>query len=386
MEKRQYPQEFLDILKTDAKLIEENGLTIIKKPIPDEKREGVLDPRLFAEMSAAFSGEARETMLETLRKLGQREGIPDGRFSRLIMNGIKSIPIVSGIVTEKLHINGSGGQVPVYFYRKKDMNYSDSPVIYYIHGGGFSAGRPEVMDELCRLFTAKSDCIVVQAEYRLAPEFPYPAGLDDCYDVLKWLYENIHLYGGSKEKICIAGDSAGGNLAAVCAMKDRDEGTHMVRAQILNYPALNLASVEDEEFAENLQIFRMNQEQKDLITDIIDSLKMTATDNLGFILQAADITDPYVSPYLGSFRHLPPCIILYGEFDYLRMENEAYARKLIKAGVDTTVIQYHGLSHGFMDQSGRLAQTEDAVDEILAFIEGICSNPESAVNENGKSK
>jgi len=169
-------------------------------------------------------------------------------------------------------------------------------------------------------------------------------------------------------------------------MKDRDEGTHMVRAQILNYPALNLASVEDEEFAENLQIFRMNQEQKDLITDIIDSLKMTATDNLGFILQAADITDPYVSPYLGSFRNLPPCIILYGEFDYLRMENEAYARKLIKAGVDTTVIQYHGLSHGFMDQAGRLAQTEDAVDEILAFIEGICSNPESAVNENGKSK
>ena len=113
---------------------------------------------------------------------------------------------------------------------------------------------------------------------------------------------------------------------------------------------------------------------------------MTATDNLDSYCRSQILLIRTSAHTFGSFRHLPPCIILYGEFDYLRMENEAYARKLIKAGVDTTVIQYQGLSHGFMDQAGRLAQTEDAVDEILIFIEKICSNPESAVNENGKSK
>lgn len=377
MEQRQYPKEFLDILKAEAQLVSENGIAILKKPIPDEKRKGVLDPRLFSEMSAAFSGEARNVMLETTRKLGQREGTPDGGFSRLVMNGIKSIPITDGIETTRIKADVNDCQIPLYLYRKKDTEYLDSPVIYYIHGGGFSAGRPEVTEELCKLFAVKSDCIVVQAEYRLAPEHPYPSGLEDCYGVLKWLYKNIHLYGGAEEKICIAGDSAGGNLAAVCAMKDRDDKSHMVKAQILNYPSLNMASVEDDEFTVNPGIFHMHPEQTDLITDIIEALKMTATDNLGFMLQAADITEPYLSPYLGDFELLPPCILLYGEFDYLRLENEAYARKLLKAGIDTTVIQYHGLGHGFMDQVGRLAQTEDAVDEILKFIENIFQKTEA---------
>lgn len=373
MGQRQYPEEFLNRLRNESSFIKEGGRTVIMKPIPDVEEKGRLDPRLYAEMELSFQGEGRQAMMAVLQKLGQREGIPDGAFARSAMNGIKSVPITEGIRTDLAEAELDGRNIPVRIYKRKEMEYKNNPILYYIHGGGFWAGRPEVTEEFCRLIAEKSNVIVIQPEYRLAPEHPYPSALDDCYDVLKWIHRSAERLGGDRCNIQIAGDSAGGNLAAVCAVKDRDEGTQMIKAQLLLYPSVNMSAAEDEYFKYTPEAFKADAQQEELVRDIVESLRLTASDNLGFVLKVDQdqMKDPYLSPYFGRMESLPPCLLIYGEFDYLRLEDEAYARKLADAGVPVRQICYSGLSHGFIDRAGVWAQAEDAADEMLEFIKAI---------------
>jgi acetyl esterase/lipase len=310
-------------------------------------------------------------------------------FMRRFFNGVQSLPITEGVSVRHETVRSGGIEIPVRIYRRESGSAAGAsppaavpdtggaaaprPVFYYIHGGGFAAGHPGVVEEMIKQVTALSGCVGVQPDYRLAPEHPYPASLEDCYAGLKWVYENAASLGGDKSRICIAGDSAGGNLAAVCAMKDRDEGSGMVKAQVLLYPTVNLAGKEDKNYRFSLDRFTILKEHRRSILFRINSMRCSSEGVLGCVLGVKDQTPPYISPYLGNLAGLPPCLIAYGEFDCLRLDSEAYARKLAASGVPVRVIRYLGLGHAFAECIGVQPQAEDCMAEIGRFVAETCA-------------
>lgn len=362
--KREYTDLNLATLKNETEIIVEDGLEKIIKPIPNVSAKGVLDPKYYAEILPGFEKDGGAETLAFMSQLGQRSGEPDGTLTRMVNNGVKSLPITDGV--ETIHLT-TDNQIPLRLYRKNTK--LNAPVLYYIHGGSFSAGQPEVVEELCKLFVEKTGFLAVQIDYRLAPENPFPTGLQDCFEGLTWVYQNIQKYQGDPQKITIAGDSAGGNLAAVCSMMDRDQQTKMVHQQVLYYPSVNMSTKEDENLNYQAFDFKPATEQKDLIEVSLEALRLTASDNLGYMLKAENLEDPYLSPYLGELQDLPATLLIVGEFDYLRIEDEAFARKLNKANVPVKIIEYRGLGHGFADKIGVWAQAEDSVDEMIDFVE-----------------
>ncbi len=382
--KRKYTEKELKSLTEQQKTVAERGLEIVVKPVPGEDRPGMLDPRLAAQMAPMFSGVRGAVVKLMIKNFGKSSNpAKTAKTMRKMFDGIKSIPITRGVATKSATVHkvncpegaregplgASGVDIPVRIYTPEAPAKTPVPVFYYIHGGGFAAGSMDVVEEMCKLLVEHTGYVCVSAGYRLAPEHPYPAGLDDCYAVLLWIAENAASFGGDGAKICIAGDSAGGNLATVCAMKDRDEGKGLVKAEALLYPTVNMAGVEDEEYCFDETAYRIDESQKKLVTPMINMLKVAGGENgLVKLLGAADMRSPYVSPYLGKLAGMPPTIILYGEYDFLRVECESYARKLQKAGVDVTAVRYSGLSHGFADATGIFPQAEDCMDEIGKFM------------------
>jgi acetyl esterase/lipase len=370
MVEREYPRELLDLILKKQRIVREGGIDILVKPVPDDDRPGAMDPRLLAgtlPMVRGFRGVlvslAFKLMLMTRdpRKLARR--------MRRLFNNVDSIPVTGGVSVLSDTVPAGDIRVPIRVYRtQEDGEPAPKPVFLYIHGGGFAAGHPDVVEEMVKQVARNTRCPAVQVDYRLAPEHPYPAALDDCYGVLEWLYKNAGRYGGDGERICIAGDSAGGTLAAVCAMKDRDGGTRMVKAQALLYPVLNMAGKEDQDYHFSLDQYRYVPEQKKAARFRITAMRGSSSGILGLLLGVKDESDPYLSPYLGDLRGLPPCIILFGEFDYFRLENEAYARKLARAGVPVKAVRYSGMGHAFAEPIGVQPQAEDCMREIGEFM------------------
>ncbi len=365
---RQYSQELLAALTKKENTVEENGLPILVKPIPDLDAPGVLDPRVYASIAPQFKGIKGALMKSMMKGMAKKDKKIDPEQMRKMMNGIKSIPIVDTVAVNERSVRNGDVSVPIRIYVPEKPGAGGRPVFYFIHGGGFVAGRFEVVEEFCKLMVEKTDCPAVSVGYRLAPENPYPAGLDDCFAVLEWIYENAAQFGGDGEKICVAGDSAGGNFATVCAMKDRDNGTHMVKVQALLYPTVDMAGIEDANLHFDINAYSIAPEQKSMIQPMLEFMKAGMGGKIGETLGVEDDSIPYLSPYLGDLTGLPPCIILFGEFDFLRLECEAYARKLQRAGVEVKAVRYSGMSHAFADMVGVQPQAEDCAQEIAGFM------------------
>ncbi|MDR0624201.1 MAG: alpha/beta hydrolase [Treponema sp.] len=369
---RKYSQELLDLIRKKQRIVREGGIDILVKPVPDDDRPGAMDPRLLAETLPIVRG-LRGILVSLVFKLMLMTRNPRklARRMRRLFNNVDSIPVTGGVSVISDTVSLGDIHVPIRVYRTQEDGEpaeAPKPVFLYIHGGGFAAGHPGVVEEMVKQVTRNTRCLGVQVDYRLAPEHPYPAALDDCYGVLKWLYKNAGRYGGDGERILIAGDSAGGNLAAVCAMKDRDEGTRMVKAQALLYPVLNMAGKEDRDYHFSLDQYRYLPEQKKAARFRITAMRSSSSGILGLLLGVKDESLPYLSPYLGDLRGLPPCIILFGEFDFFRLENEAYARKLVRAGVPVKAVRYSGMGHAFAEPIGVQPQAEDCMMEIGAFM------------------
>lgn len=158
---------------------------------------------------------------------------------RKMFNGIKSVPCVEmPIQIEKHTVPAEDGyEIPIRIY-KANREDTGKAILYYIHGGGFFGGSPDVVEESVKMFVAKTGLCAVSVDYRLAPEHPYPTGHRDCYRVLKWIGENAGTFGGDRAHIFVAGDSAGGNLAQYCTTRNREEAGELVKGQLLLYPVL----------------------------------------------------------------------------------------------------------------------------------------------------
>ena len=247
---------------------------------------------------------------------------------------------------EDRRVPSGAGEIPVRIY----WPAADEPLPLYldIHGGGWWMGDGFPFHAPLTRFAAASGAIVVSVDYRLAPEHPYPAALDDVMAVLSWLHENAESLGGDPDRIAVGGASAGGNLAAALTLRARDEGGPKIRFQYLLFPATDLSDRHDwPSFAETGDAY---------------GLKVSWLDSMiaAYVPDADQRTDPYVSPLLAeSHAGLPPALIVTALFDPLRDQGEAYARALEEAGVPVRLHREPGALHGFAGSPARAEKIRD---------------------------
>lgn len=373
---KKYPEQYLEILKNEIKEIENNGIKIILKPSPGEERDGYLDPCEKEIMDGHWVGHLDEDNEGSEHKIeGQVPSldmiistIRDGMgFANYNLNTME-------IYTKFETITDSENDVGLWrYYPRKIEKKNNNKALVFFHGGGWVGGTTYVVENFCKLIAERANCVVFNVDYSLAPEKPYPNGLDDNFCAVKHIYDNAEKYGIDKTKISVAGDSAGGNYAAVVSLKARDEEIPMIAMQVLIYPAVAIgeASVPGYQWSEEMiEIAPELESQLRGLTGLgkpsqIYNDPMTSSYLPNFDL----VNDPYVSTMLAKLHsNLPKAILVGAEFDGLRIQTEFYAKQLQDAGVDVTCYRYKGMTHAFIDKLGFVTQAEDLVNIIAHAI------------------
>ncbi len=282
--------------------------------------------------------------------------IPEVReFSRKGTAILKAAPTALPEVRD-IEIPGPAGTIPARVYVPEGK--APLPVVIYFHGGGWVIGDLDSHDNVCRGLAAAVPAIVLSVDYRLAPEHIFPAAVDDAFAALTWTAKNAASIKGDPARIAVAGDSAGGNLAAVVARMARDRGVKL-SAQVLIYPAVDLLHFATESY-------RLFGDGYYLTRRYMEKFRER------YMPDKRHWSDPRVSPLLhGGFTGLPPAMVLTAQFDILRDEGEAYARALEKAGVPVTAKRYPGMIHGFIGMDRLLPTAKTARDDCAEFLRSI---------------
>jgi acetyl esterase len=197
---------------------------------------------------------------------------------------------------------------------------------------------------------------VISVDYRLAPEDKFPAAVEDCFAATLWVAANAHRLGVDADRIAVGGDSAGGNLATVIAMRCRDAGGPALAMQIMLYPVTDLSSFDTASHRELGEGYFLTRSAMQWFTE-------------QYVTSPAQQRHPEVSPLLAAnLKGLPPALVITAEFDPLRDEGEAYAVRLQQAGVAVTVKRYPGMIHGFMSMHGVLTGGREAISDAAKFV------------------
>jgi acetyl esterase len=228
------------------------------------------------------------------------------------------------------------------------------PVIAYLHGGGWVFMGIETHDRICRRLANATGALVVSIDYRLAPEHPFPAALDDCEAAVAWLAEHAGDIGGDPRRLAVAGDSAGGNLAAAVALRAAAAGP-AVAAQVLVYPVTD-AGQETGSYRDLATGYLLTAEDMAFFWECYLGADGDPHDAFAAPLQAADLSG------------LPPALVLTAEYDPLRDEGEAYARRLDGFDVPVEWHRYDGVTHGFLGMDALVPAADEAMARIAAFL------------------
>lgn len=231
-------------------------------------------------------------------------------------------------------IPGPGGEIPIRIYTPQGS--APFPVLLFFHTGGWMIGNLDSQDPMCRRLTNVAGCIVVSVDYRLAPEHPFPAAVEDSYAATAWVVAHATEFQGDPSRIAIGGDSAGANLATVVATMARDQDGPPLLFQLMLFPGTDfrLNSSTMEELGEGYNVTR--------------SQMIWIREN--YVPGKEDWTNPLASPMLTpDLSKLPPALIITAEYDPLRDDGEAYGTRLKEAGVPVTVSRYEGMIHDFPD-------------------------------------
>jgi acetyl esterase len=261
---------------------------------------------------------------------------------------------------EDRKIPGPASQLPVRIYTPEGTG--PFPSLVWFHGGGWVVGDLDTADATARYLAVGSNCVVVSVDYRLAPETKFPGPVEDCYHATRWAMQNCASINAEPGKLAVGGDSAGGNLAAGVCLMSRDRGGPAPVFQLLVYP------VTDRNFA--TESYRSNAEGYQLSRDGM----VWYWDH--YLQSDADASHPYAAPLQArDLSELPPAIVITAEFDPLRDEGEAYARRLETAGVSTTCTRYDGMIHGFFGMAAAVDQGKQAVDQATSMLRAAFSSP-----------
>jgi acetyl esterase len=234
-------------------------------------------------------------------------------------------------------LRGPGGELPVRMYRPGAGR--PLPALLYFFGGGWALGSIDTSDVICRALAAETGCLVVTVGYRLAPEHPFPAAVEDCHAALRWVAANAAALGADPARLAVGGDSAGGNLAAAVTLLARADGDLALAAQLLVYPNTDqLADDASLRAADDPWLFNRHS---------------VAWYARHYLARPEDAAHPLASPLRAAdLTGLPPALVITAEYDPLRDQGEAYARRLADAGVPVELSRYPGMAHGFFAMAG----------------------------------
>jgi acetyl esterase len=302
-----------------------------------------LDPRLKPYVERALSAlPAAEVPLAALRA-GMLAELPE----------IWGVPEEVDEVVDIL-IPGPGGDLPVRVYRPRSTGLL--PGLVWFHGGGWVVGDLDTHDPVCRAIANRGPCVVVAVDYRLAPEHPFPAALEDAWVATEWVAEEALSLGIDATRIAVGGDSAGGNLAAAVAQHAR-RGALPVALQVLVYPVTDhdFESESYERLGTGLNLTRAKMEWY-----------------WSQYLGKDDGTHPDASPLRASdLADVAPALVLTAELDPLVAEGEAYAARLRAAGVEVSATRFDGMIHGFIRMPALVDDAERAIDAIAAALRAL---------------
>ena len=250
---------------------------------------------------------------------------------------------------EHKYFSGPTADLPIAIYRPEGSGLLPAMVMF--HGGGWVAGNLQLNAVQHQLMAKDTGAVVISVNYQKAPEHKFPIPLDDCYATLEWVNAHAKELGINPDLIGVAGDSAGGNLAAAVALRARDEKGPKVAFQILIYPATD-HNFDYPSMIENSPNYLLSSEAMRWYWD-------------QYVNSPEDYKNPYVIPMASAdLSGLPPAIIITAEYDPLRDEAEAFAKLLKSAGNSVVLHRYEGVIHGFMLMQGFLKDARDASKKI----------------------
>ena len=279
---------------------------------------------------------------------------------------LDAVRIFLKILDTKIYNGDYEVPVRLYFPTEEDMKLapeerSHLAVLLFFHGGGWVTESVETYNRVCARMAQTTGCIVASVEYRLAPEYRFPAAFEDCYAAAKTLYTNHSILKIHPDQITIIGDSAGGNLTAAVCLKARDTGDFTPKRQILIYPALYNCYTEESPYP---------SVQENGTDYLLTSVKMEDYLKL-YESSPADRLNPYFAPLMTKdFSRLPRTLILTAQFDPLRDEGEDYGKKLLYAGNDVEIYRIDGAFHGFFALGIRFLHVQESFTYINAFLKG----------------
>jgi acetyl esterase len=296
-----------------------------------------------------------QTMVDKAAALPPMHTVPLERLRATdVARFTAGVPRVELPSVEQCTMPGPGGPIALRIY--KPSRETNLPVVVFFHGSGFILCSLDTHDLICRQLCKASGAIIVSVDYRLAPEHKFPAASDDCLAATRWVAAHAQEFGGDASRIALAGDSAGGNLAAVTALRVRDQGGPALRGQLLVYPVTDHPSAPKASYKECGEGLGLTDVSMRWFWDL-------------YLADQSDLTHPYASPLRAeNLRGLPPAYIMTAQYDVLRDEGELYGKRLSEAGVATKVERFSDMNHGFMFWVGVIDPATEAVMKSAAWL------------------
>ncbi|KTB79601.1 hypothetical protein AO069_27090 [Pseudomonas syringae pv. syringae PD2774] len=258
-----------------------------------------------------------------------------------------------------IELRGPEGPIAARLY--KPHGDATPPLTVYFHGGGFVAGSLDTHDGACREMAANANTAVLSVDYRLAPEHPFPAGLEDAYHALVWASSNGAALEVDTARLAVAGDSAGATIALVTAIRARNESGPALRAQLILYPSTDVRDTAYTSRQENAEGYGLTEAARKMLMSIYAPDERLRQ-------------DPRISPLLETnLSNLPPTLIMTCQYDPLRDEGLAMAEALYTAGADVTRQSADGMIHGFINYTAASAAAGAHYDKALQWLESHLS-------------
>jgi acetyl esterase len=258
------------------------------------------------------------------------------------------------VATRELAIDGPGGPLRIRLYTPEGEG--PHPLLVFFHGSGFVLCSLDTHDGICRNLCAGGGCVVASVDYRLAPETKFPGPTEDCLVATRWCAGHAAALGADPARVMVGGDSAGGNLAAVTALRIRDEGGPKLIGQLLLYPVTDFHTSGTPSYAENAEGYGLTRATMEWFWD-------------HYLARPEDAAHPHAAPLRApDLSRLPPALIQSAEYDPLRDEAELYADRLRAAGVPVQVSRWAGMNHGFLFWVGRVDGAGPAMAEACDWL------------------
>ena len=297
-------------------------------------------------------------VLKVLDAIPFRLTLDDGvEAARRAMRDLPHRPVHPELPSEDRVIDGPGGDLPIRIYRPANSESGAAPVVVYFHGGGFVAGDLDTHDGTARMHAGDAGAVVVSVDYRLAPEHPFPAAVEDAMAATEWVASHAAELGTDPARLVVAGDSAGGNLAAVVCQLARDGGGPAIAFQLLWYPATT--------YDGSLPSFTENAH-----APIIDSAAIAALTR-AYVGDDFDLSNPPATlapARAANLAGLPPAYISVAGHDPLRDDGIRYGERLAAAGVPVQVHNAETMVHGYLGYAGVIPAATEAADRGLAAL------------------